>query len=194
MLLQIAPSPLSAFIFLVMSTSFLAFTQPHLNSQENEPKKLVISYDHFNKNIGILAKKIHDNGTKFTSIVAITRGGFFVADPLSRIFKTKELCTINAKSYKGKEKGKLEFSQVATIYGLGNKVLLIDDMVDSGDTLEKITAHLKKEYGVKEVLTAVLFRKTCTKFEPDLFVEEIDENAWIDFFYEDFDNYSIEDL
>lgn len=164
------------------------------NISENEPKKLYITLEYFNEKIKDLAKQIQHSGFVFDSILAITRGGFFVADPLSRIFKTKELCTINAKSYKGTEKGKLEISAVATIYGLGKRVLIVDDMVDSGDTLQQIVALLKKQYGVEEVLSAVLFRKTCTKFEPDLFAEEIEDKTWIDFYYEDFDNCSVEHL
>ena len=166
------------------------------HSTEIDPVKLYITKERFNRNVKMLAKKIDASHFRFDSILAITRGGFFVGDPLSRIFSTrvKELCTINAKSYKGTEKGRLDVSAVATIYGLGKRVLLLDDLVESGDTLETISRILKEQYGVEEVLTAVLFRKTETRFEPDLFVEEIKDGTWIDFYYEEFDNVSIEDL
>lgn len=165
-----------------------------LQAFDEEPKKMHVTQEIFDKNIGVLAGKIHESKFSFDSIVAIIRGGVFVADPLTRIFKAKELCSISAKSYKGEQQGELEHSGVATIYGLGKKVLLVDDLVDSGDTMFKLTELLKVKYGVEEVKTAVMYKKTCSKVKPDFCAEIVGRKTWIVFPYEKYDDVLPENL
>ena len=60
------------------------------------------------------------------------------------------------------------------------KVLLVDDLVDSGLTFKRVTEHLRNNYkGITEVRTAVLWWKSCSQVEPDYYVEYLGDNPWI---------------
>jgi xanthine phosphoribosyltransferase len=62
------------------------------------------------------------------------------------------------------------------------KVLVVDDIADSGETLEFIMNYLLKEYPDVSFVSATLFYKTTSVFEPDFWVQDADD--WIDFFWE----------
>ena len=72
---------------------------------------------------------------------------------------------------------------------LGDRVLLVDDLVDSGVTLEAVTRTLPQRYPqVTALRTAVLWYKACSVFKPDYFVEYLPENPWIHQPFELYDN------
>ncbi len=66
----------------------------------------------------------------------------------------------------------------------GCKVLLVDDISDTGDTLAKLKAKL--EAGNHEVYTATLYINSSTEFLPDTYVEKTD--IWVRFPYEKYEN------
>ena len=71
---------------------------------------------------------------------------------------------------------------------LKGRVLLVDDLVDSGLTLKKVVEHLQNNYpGVTEVRTAVLWWKGCSQVEPDYYVEYLGDNPWIHQPFEEYD-------
>lgn len=68
-------------------------------------------------------------------------------------------------------------------YNPATRFLIIDDLVDTGKTLIKVTGHLHREKFFN-VDTAVLFKKTGSAFMPARFIEECPEKIWITFPYE----------
>jgi uncharacterized protein len=68
-----------------------------------------------------------------------------------------------------------------TTPNLGNRVLVVDDLVDSGITLKKSLVWLDRQYGfyIDEVRTAVLWYKACSEFVPDYYVDYLPDNPWI---------------
>ena len=111
--------------------------------KEWDDKHLYVSWDEYNKAIEDLAVKISDDGYDFNQIVCIAKGGLRVGDVLARIFDVP-LAVMSVESYHGagvKDKqGQIVFgnSLAKTSPNLGNKVLLVDDLADSGLTLEKL--------------------------------------------------------
>lgn len=163
-----------------------------LHSPPSQPPQMMnVTWGKYYKTADKLAIKIYESGWDFNHIVCIARGGAPVADMLSRLFK-KPMAYILAQSYggeDGKEQKQLSFSQIATISKLGKKVLIVDDLVDSGKTLEAISSYVQKNNeNVEEIRTAVLWSKTCSDFEPDYFAESVDENVWINQPFECYDN------
>ena len=68
-------------------------------------------------------------------------------------------------------------------------VLLVDDLVDSGETLLKVGEHLKQRYpAVTEVKNAVVWWKECSKVKPDYHVDYLPTNPWIHQPFEPYDN------
>jgi hypoxanthine phosphoribosyltransferase len=64
--------------------------------------------------------------------------------------------------------------------GLGNRILLVDDMVDSGHTLEAVAKALPLRFPhIREQRTAVVWWKACSVCRPDFHIQYLAENPWI---------------
>jgi len=126
-------------------------------------------------------------------IVGIATGGLIPAMVLSKILKAP-LAILAAESYRaGKDgfkdqKAEIIFSRdlTKTNPGFGSRVLIVDDLTDSGETMEKSIEWIKKNYGeaVQEMKTAVIWHKEKSVFHPDFTAEilnpDTDGNyAWI---------------
>ena len=103
-----------------------------------------------------------------------------------------------------RKKGKLPFETVSQSYALeygeatvemhtdaltaGSRVLLVDDIIDSGDSMVEIKRVLLEKFPQIELKTAVIFYKPKALIQPDFKISKTDE--WINFFWE---NYTIEE-
>ena len=112
---------------------------------------------------------------------------------LSRIFE-QPLAILSTHSYTsegGTVRGDLVIAEHMTMTKprLGDRVLLVDDMVDSGHTLEAVHKELPKRFPhITELRTAVLWWKACSVFKPDYSVEYLPDNPWIHQPFEVYDN------
>jgi hypoxanthine phosphoribosyltransferase len=155
------------------------------------PMTLNVSWDQYNTLIERLALKVHESGWRFNQIICIARGGLRVGDVISRIFELP-LAILSTHSYTaegGTVRGELVVAEHMTMTSprLGDRVLLVDDMVDSGHTLETVYRTLPARFPhMKEVRSAVLWYKGHSVFRPDYFVEHLPDNPWI---YQPFEVY-----
>ncbi|MEO1937062.1 MAG: phosphoribosyltransferase family protein [Sulfurimonas sp.] len=62
------------------------------------------------------------------------------------------------------------------------KVLVVDDIADSGETLAHVMEYFQNNYPEVEFQSATLFYKKSSVYEPTYWVQEA--NVWIDFFWE----------
>ena len=145
---------------------------------------LHVSWDEYNRLVERLALTVHESGYEFNQIICVARGGLRVGDVLSRIFELP-LAILSTHSYTsegGTIRGELVIAEHMTMTKprLGERVLLVDDMVDSGHTLEAVHKELPKRFPHMTALkTAVLWWKACSVFAPDFFVEHLADNPWI---------------
>ena len=151
-------------------------------------EKLIISFDEYTQIVEMLAIQIHEK-YKPTVLVGIMRGAAPIIDILSRILKLP-IAYIVIQSYSGKgledQQGQLMFAREISSLANNkdfNKVLLIDDLSDTGLTLNKSIEWLKN-YGptknyIKEVRTACLWKKKSSTFEPDFCPIKLDSDPWI---------------
>tara|TARA_X000000950_G_scaffold103885_1_gene131001 strand:- start:298 stop:834 length:537 start_codon:yes stop_codon:yes gene_type:complete len=165
--------------------------------------KLIISFNEYTKIVEKLALLIHKN-YKPTVLIGIMRGAAPIIDILSRILKLP-IAYIVIQSYSGKgmqdKQGELMFAR--EISSLANnedfsRVLLIDDLSDTGLTLNKSIEWLKnygptKDY-IKEVKTACLWKKKSSSFEPDFCPVKLDSDPWIVQPTEHYEELSIEKI
>ena len=165
--------------------------------------KLIISFDEYTKTVEKLAVQIHKD-YKPTVLVGIMRGAAPIIDILSRILKLP-IAYIVIQSYSGKgmedKQGELMFAR--EISSLANekdfeRVLLIDDLSDTGLTLNKSIEWLKN-YGpiknnIKEIKTACLWKKKSSSFEPDYCPIKLEDDPWIVQPTEHYEELSIEDI
>ena len=165
--------------------------------------KLIISFDEYTKTVEKLAVQIH-KGYKPTVLVGIMRGAAPIIDILSRILKLP-IAYIVIQSYSGKgmedKQGELMFAR--EISSLANekdfeRVLLIDDLSDTGLTLNKSIEWLKNydpiKNNIKEIKTACLWKKKSSSFEPDYCPIKLEEDPWIVQPTEHYEELSIEDI
>ncbi|MET0857333.1 MAG: phosphoribosyltransferase family protein, partial [Telluria sp.] len=102
------------------------------------------------------------------------------------------LAILSTSSYReeaGTVRGDLDIAKYMTMTKgpLGGKILLVDDLADSGVTLDKVTRHLADNFdGVTEVKSAVIWVKGTSSIKPDYFLEELPHNPWI---HQPFENY-----
>ena len=165
--------------------------------------KLIISYEEYKKVVEKLALEI-EKKYKPTVLVGIMRGAAPIIDILSRIFKLPTAYVV-IQSYSGDtvqdKQGELIFardiSAIATNENF-KKVLLVDDLSDTGLTLNKSIDWLKeydpiKNY-IKEIKTACLWKKKSSTFTPDFCPILLDKDPWIVQPSEYYDEVDIETL
>ncbi len=146
--------------------------------------ELVVGWDDYHRAIEALAAKVAASGWKFDGVVCIARGGLRVGDTLARVFKVP-LAIIAVSSYTGEAgtvRGAITVAEHLTMTAprLGERLLLVDDLVDSGATLDAVKRHLLARHReVQEVRTAVLWHKACSKVAPDYAVAYLADSPWV---------------
>jgi len=166
-------------------------------------KKMIVGWDEYKNTVEKLAILIHKEYNP-TVLIGIMRGAAPIIDILSRILKLP-IAYIVIQSYSGKgmedKQGKLmfarEISSLASDKDFKN-VLLIDDLSDTGLTLNKSIEWLKN-YGptkkfIKEVKTACLWKKKSSSFEPDFCPVRLDSDPWIVQPTEHYEELSIDEI
>jgi len=130
-----------------------------------------------------LAKKIKKRGVDFDIIIALARGGWIPGRLLSDYLDNDELYTVRVKFYEGVGKRRKEplILHPTQFTIRGRKVLLVDDIADTGESLIAALRHIE-ERGAESVFVATLVKKPHSKFAPDIFVEET--SAWVVFPWE----------
>lgn len=159
---------------------------------QSTDKDLWVSWDEYNGLIERLALQIHQAGWQFDQILCLARGGLRVGDVLSRIFD-KPLAILLASSYRdasGTTQGALDIAKCVTMMSdhLEGRVLVVDDMVDSGVTLERVCQHLSAQFkGITELKSGVLWFKSHSCMKPDFYVQRLETNPWIHQPFEQYD-------
>ena len=156
-------------------------------------KHLYVSYDEYHNLIEKLAIKVHQSGWEFDTILCLARGGMRPGDILSRIFD-KPLAIMSTSSYRadaGTIQGYLDIARfITTPKGeIAGKVLLVDDLADSGKTLHAVMDMLRNNYQpITELRSAVIWTKGLSSFQPDYSVEFLPTNPWIHQPFESYDS------
>jgi hypoxanthine phosphoribosyltransferase len=154
---------------------------------------LQVTWDQYNTLVERLALVVHESGFRFNQVICIARGGLRVGDVLSRIYELP-LAILSTHSYAangGTVRGDLIIAEHMTMTSprLGDKVLLVDDMVDSGHTLDKVYRTLPQRFpSITDLKTAVVWWKACSVFKPDFWVDYLPDNPWIHQPFEVYDN------
>ena len=165
--------------------------------------KLIISFEEYLDTVEKLALKIHQN-YKPTVLVGIMRGAAPIIDILSRILKLPTAYIV-IQSYSGKgiedKQGKLMFAREISSLAIPkdfNKVLLVDDLSDTGLTLNKSIEWLQNYNPIKdhieEIKTACLWKKKSSTFEPAFCSVRLDSDPWIVQPTEHYEELSIEEI
>lgn len=118
----------------------------------------------------------------FDALLGIARGGMSLAQFLSHLLGIRACFTISSISYE--QSTKAHAPKIFNIPELENykKVLVVDDIVDSGESLAKVLEVLKERYKGVEFSSAALFYKSTACIKPDYYTNLASE--WICFPWE----------
>lgn len=164
----------------------------------DDGKHLYVSWDEYHLLIERLALKVHNSGWQFDQILCLARGGMRPGDVLSRVFD-KPLAIMATSSYRaevGTIQGRLDMAKYITLPKgeLAGRVLLVDDLADSGVTLKAVVQRLRAMPAIDELRSAVLWVKGVSTYTPDYYVESLPTSPWIHQPFEEYDGLQPEGL
>ncbi len=127
-----------------------------------------------------LALKIRQAGFQPDVVVAIARGGYIPARILCDFMDIFNLTSIRVEHYTAGAHKK-QFARISSPLGMDvrdMKVLVVDDVSDTGDTLELALDHIKS-FSPEEVKVATLDHKKVSTIEPDFYARKVVNWRWI---------------
>ncbi len=130
-----------------------------------------------------LAEKIKESGFNPDIIVGVARGGWIPARIMSDMLENHKLANISAEFYVniGKTKQQPVITQPISTTVKNMKVLVVDDLADSGESLKLVTDHLEKQ-GAQEIKIATIYYKPWSTIVPHYFEKQT--RNWIVFPWE----------
>jgi len=147
------------------------------------PTKLV-SWDDIVKWSRELAKKIKESGFKPDVVVAVARGGFIPARLICDFLGVENLLSLQSQHWteaaKAAERAIIKFPYKVDL--TGKKVLLVDDIVDTGESLALAKKYILENWRPKELRIATLqWIKPVAKIKPDYYLIEVTEWVWFQY-------------
>jgi xanthine phosphoribosyltransferase len=139
-----------------------------------------VSWDQLHRDARALAWRLDgqgpDEGT-WRAVVAITRGGMAPAMIIARELDIRVVDTISVKSYdhQSQNEAKIIKTPDASVIGDGTGILVIDDLVDTGKTIEVVRKAMPKAH------VATIYAKPMGCQQVNSFVTEVSQDTWIFF-------------
>ncbi len=139
------------------------------------------SYDEFAVDAKKMAKQIKDEFDPEV-ILAVARGGLTLGHSLAVALNNRNLFTLNSIHYE--DTNKLDTINIFNVPDLSKytKILLVDDIIDSGESMVEIKRELLKRYPKLDIKIATVFYKEKALLLPEFKVKEAHD--WIEFFWD----------
>ena len=151
-----------------------------MNDRLPHEKGFHVSWDQIHRDSRALAWRLDGQGRDegaWRAVVAITRGGMAPAMIVSRELDIRVVDTISVKSYnhQNQTEARVIKSPQSEIMGDGTGILIIDDLVDTGKTLEIVRSLYPKAH------FATVYAKPSGRPMVDTFITEVSQDTWIFF-------------
>ncbi len=138
-----------------------------------------VSWDQLHRDARALAWRLQNEAPEggWRAVVAITRGGMAPAMIVARELDIRTVDTISVKSYNHQEQTAPRIIKAPDIgiVGDGAGVLIVDDLVDTGRTLEVVRATMPRAH------VATVYAKPKGRAQVDTFITEVSQDTWIFF-------------
>lgn len=143
-------------------------------------EKYYYGYDEFRKDTQVLVNKCRDFEPDI--LLGVARGGLTLSHLMAQAMNMRNLFTLNSIHYEGELK--LDTFNIFNIPDMSHakRVLVIDDIVDSGETMKEIFKVLREKFPDTQFKLATIFYKPTAVIQADYSVKIADK--WIDFFWE----------
>ena len=149
-------------------------------AEPRSEKIFPVSWDQFHRDSRALAWRLHAAGP-FAAIVAITRGGLVPAAIVARELNVRMIDTVCVTSYvDGRNQGALKLlktiaPEIKALRDQGKRVLIVDDLVDTGNTARVVRELLPAAH------FATVYAKPMGRPLVDTFITEVSQDTWIYF-------------
>lgn len=127
-----------------------------------------------------IATKIKIERERFDTIVGVARGGWVPARILSDLLGVRRMVSLQLSTYTGTEKGDVQLLDAFLLSENIGRVLLVDDVSDTGSSLVYAKELLQKQ-GIK-CKSSTVYVKPWTKLWPDYYFKVVSE--WVVFPWE----------
>lgn len=126
-----------------------------------------------------LAERIRAADAVPDTVVALTRGGWVPARMLADRLGLKRLLALRAQHWgvTARPDGKAEITEGLVHSVAGQRILVLDDITDTGESLALAVEHVRGA-GPARVQSAACLHIAHSKFRPDFFAEEIPRGSW----------------
>lgn len=130
-----------------------------------------------------LAEAVRNSMFEPDVIVGVSRGGWIPARVMSDLLETPKLANVTAEFYVGvaETKGEPRITQPVSLPVKDKKVLVVDDVADTGESLKLVNSHLKN-HGASEIKIATIYCKPWSVIVPHYYIKET--RCWIIFPWE----------
>ena len=148
-------------------------------------------YQDMIKQLALKVKTTYPEVVPYDQILCLARGGLIIGDAFNRIFQIP-LAVLFTSSYKiNQKRGELFIdNQIAKQTNeLGKRILVVDDLVDSGHTLTGVIKNIQENYQPELIHTAVIWKKDSSIFFPEFYIKETSHDDWIIQPFETFDDF-----
>ena len=139
-----------------------------------------VSWDQIHRDSRALAWRLENKGPEnghWRGLIAITRGGMVPAMIIARELDIRLVETISIKSYdhKNQSEAKILKDPNANLISDGSGIVIIDDLVDTGKTLEAVRSLMPKAH------VATVYAKPMGRGQVETFITEVSQDTWIFF-------------
>tara|TARA_B100001057_G_scaffold480403_1_gene553221 strand:+ start:129 stop:803 length:675 start_codon:yes stop_codon:yes gene_type:complete len=141
---------------------------------EQRIKSFPVSWEELHRTSKALAWRLLELGP-FKGLIAVTRGGLVPAAIVARELEIRLIDTACIASYNGSERGALDILKQSDIAGDGKGWLIVDDLVDTGETAKALRAMMPNAH------FATVYAKPAGRPLVDTFVTEVSQDTWIFF-------------
>jgi len=138
---------------------------------------IAISWDDVQRDAVRLAAMLRPLGP-WRGVVAVARGGLVPGALIARALGIRLIETVSIATYQGEDLGRPHLLKEPAAAGDGEGWLVVDDLVDTGTTMEIVRTILTRAH------VAVLYAKPAGRPLADSFVREFPQDSWLDFPWE----------
>ncbi len=131
-----------------------------------------------------VVKKVIESGYEPEIVIGLARGGLVPARLISDYLNIKDLYAVKTEHWgvTATPDGKAKLAQGLQVDISGKKVLVVDDITDTGQSLKLAVEHITRQ-NPKEVRGATLLHITHSKYVPHYYSEEVPEDNWTWFIF-----------
>ena len=137
-------------------------------------KSFPVSWEELHRNSKALAWRLSEM-KPYKGIIAVTRGGLVPAAIVARELDIRLIDTVCVLSYNHKSKGDVNIIKGAADAAKGEDWLIVDDLVDTGETIKAIRLSLPNAH------YATVYAKPSGREQVDTFITEVSQDTWIYF-------------